>query len=161
MFLSRDVGDLRIVFANDLHFMAHQCARVHAQRVLQQIARFHLLGNPADFGVALLHGDDLLDVLNVVPQQIHFLEQGGLFGGQMIGQLPEIARQLPAPGIGADESAQVVGAFLKEGDDFCKVAGFGFFQAVDDQEGRHVHAVEHIAHVMENARGHFSHTGDA
>src|SRR6185437_4825047 len=55
--------------AHDRHAVAAESAFVHAQAVLDQQAHVERVGNAAALRIALLHGDDFLDVLDVGAQR--------------------------------------------------------------------------------------------
>jgi hypothetical protein len=58
--------------------------------------------------VALLHGDDMLDVLNVALKALHLLQDHFLRFRQTLRQLHQIARQLFAARILGEKVRQVV-----------------------------------------------------
>ena len=65
-------------------------------------------------GVALLGGDDFLDVLDVGGEGLEFAEHVVALGRQMGGEIGQISRQLAAFGAG-EEAGKIGGVFLEEG----------------------------------------------
>ena len=75
-------GDRRDVaeFALQRDPMAGESAGVQPQAVLHEIDDLDGLGDAAELGVALLHGDGVLDVLEIVAQRGEFLQSHALIG---------------------------------------------------------------------------------
>ena len=78
-------------------------------------------------------------------------ERGGLFAGQMLGQLREVAGHLFAFGIAGEEGAQVGLVLAQQRDDFGQVGGLGLPEAVGHAGGGDIDAVEHVADVVQDA----------
>ena len=115
----------------------------------------------AEHRVALLHGHNFLDVLDVVPQRIQFADRGLLVGDEMFGELGQMRRQVLAPGVSGNKGSQVVGVFLQQGHDAGEIGGPGLLHALHDQAGGNVDAVEHVADVVEDVGGYFRHPAQA
>ena len=70
-------------------------AKVHAQAVFDQVVDVDDFLDAGHFGVILLHGHDLVDVLDVPAERIQLLDRRRLVGQEMFGELGQI-RQAPA-----------------------------------------------------------------
>ncbi len=95
--------------------MALERADVHGERILDQLMRRQIFEDAADFGVALLHRDDLFDVLDVAPELIGFLEELGVFREEKFSQLRQIPRQLLSVGVFREIFAEVAIRPVQEG----------------------------------------------
>ena len=112
---------------------------------------------PETLRIALLHGDDFLDVLDILPEQFHFFELRGPFVFEMFGQFAKVAGQVLSLGIGGNKSAEIGGVFVHQCDNLGKVGDSGLLQIVGHEGGGDIDAVEHVADVVEHAGGHLSH----
>src|SRR5205085_1245959 len=71
---------------------------IHPQAVLHQRPDVERLDQAAAPGVALLHGDDFLDVLDVATKRRELLDRRIALGGQISRQLLQVLRQVFALG---------------------------------------------------------------
>ena len=86
VFVHNDYRDVSVI-ANNLNPVPIQRRGIYLQRVFGQARDRDRLDHPGNSGVALLHGDDLLDVVQVLREQIEFLEH---FGPLFVEMGPEI-----------------------------------------------------------------------
>src|SRR6516225_11665290 len=82
----RHLGEI----AHHGHAVAAEGAFVHAQAVFRQHAYVQRIGDAAAFGVALLHGDDFLDVLDVGTQRRQLRDAGVTLGAQLVRELLQV-----------------------------------------------------------------------
>src|ERR1051326_1273230 len=98
---------MRVVLTNDLNFVASQSAGVHSQSGLDQVASVDRFSDAGNFGIALLHADNVFDVLDMFGEFLQFGNGGSFLGHQMGGQLSKVNRDWFGPGIRAETVAQI------------------------------------------------------
>ena len=141
--------------------MALQRAGRQPQGVLHQLLGLKALPHPGHPRVALLHGHDLLDVLDVGPQRGQLRQQLRLLGRQVPGQLLQIARQLPPPGVLGEKGRQIPLVLPQQRRRPGHARRLGVAHLLGHQGAGDVDAVEHVAHVVQHAGGHLRHARQA
>ena len=76
--------------------MALERAGIHAQAVFDQHAHGDRLRHAAALGVALLHRDGFLDVLEIGAQLVQLSQRVLALAGKLLRQRLEVGGQLPA-----------------------------------------------------------------
>src|ERR1039458_4855663 len=123
--IDQDLQDLVLVDANQRDIVVNLSAYgdavagkrsgVHAQTILDQGGHGHGLGDAAQLRVALLHGHRLLDMIDVVAQRTELLESEPLVSLQLLRELRQVSRQLPAALVRGQERRQIRLALLEKG----------------------------------------------
>ncbi|MCY1426571.1 hypothetical protein D9M71_423940 [compost metagenome] len=132
------------------HLMPDQRACVHAQRVLDQVVdrqRHWYIFSP---GVGLLGGHHFLDVVDAFVHPLQLDHHLLLLLGDRLGQLVEVAGKQPASGILVEKPTDVSGMLAEQLHDLAQTLGFAAAQRSSDQIRGCVHAVEHVAHVVQH-----------
>ena len=158
MFVGHDLGD-RLIVLDHGDMVATQGPGIHAQRVFDQGAdmdRFQQLGGAS---IGLLGGDDVLDVVDALGQLHQFIGHALLLDGNRVHQLIEVSRQHFALVVVRQEGAQVMGMLVDQLHGLAQPQGLAGPQLTGDQVGGHIHAVEHVADVVQHIRGNFRHAG--
>ncbi len=130
---------------------------VHAQGVVHQFTDLHRLQQAGGAGIGLLGGDNVLDVVHAFAQLRQLIGQPLLFEGNGLHQLVEVAGQQFAFFVLAQVSAQVVRVFVDQLHGLAQPQGLAGAQLARDQFGGDVHAVEHVADVVQHIGRDFCH----
>jgi len=129
------------------------------QGVLDDVRHRHRLEDSRDARVGLLHGHDILDVLDVVPQVVDLRVQRLPLGDECLRQAAEVGGNHLAAGVLGQESGEVGLVLVEQRGDLGNIDGLGMAHVVADEGGRDIDAVEHVADVVEHTRGHIGHAG--
>ena len=114
---------------------------LQAQRLLDQFPRLHRLDHPGAAGVALLGGDDLLDVLHAARQPGELGERRLLVGGQAGGEFLQVpGEELPLV-VPVQVASQVVPLLVHELDRLGEPRHPGPLEPLHQRPRRDVHAV--------------------
>jgi hypothetical protein len=142
--------------AAEHHPMTAEGPLIHPQAVLDQHANVERIDYATASGVALLHRDDFLDVLNVAAQRRQF--RGGCItlADEIRGKLLQIGRQVLTLST-RQEGHQVVRVLAQQRSGPREPGALRFLDALCDQACRDVHAVEYVADVVQDIGGHFRH----
>ncbi len=160
MFLDKHRGqDLEL--PNETDVVAVQGIAAHAQAVFNEGGEVQEFRDAGGDGVALLHRDNLLDVVDILPKGSQFENHRFLVGEQVFRKQGEVSGQSLAFGVGSKKRAEFVVVLAQQADDFGQAGSLGLFDAIRHEAGRDIDAVEDIADVMEDVRGHFGHSGAA
>ena len=120
--------DVRHVFklADQSDIMSLKSRDVDFKRVFHERGHGHQLGHARKLGVGLLHGDDDLDMINVVHQRLQLARQRRLFSPSscFMRLALEITRQLFAAFILCQEPRQVAIALLQQFHHFAELRRF-------------------------------------
>jgi len=150
-----------LVVAIEGDAVAGQGPIVHAHGVFEQIARRQPLDHARHAGVTLLHGDDLLDVLDIAGDALHLPAPVAMLRLEVLGQLDDEVGELLAARIAGDEFRGVGGVRLEQGGDVAQVAEAGVGELLVEDGGGDVDAVEDVADVVQHAGGDLGHAGGA
>ena len=154
-----------VEFAHHGDVVARKTVHVELERILDERFDRHHFGKARNPRIGLLHGHDILDVLDIAGEQLDLGLRFQALVFQMLREIGEIGgQQLALRIIGEElgESSVLVAqrpahrwrrrrARLAP----CAIAR----GARPDERGGDVHAVEDVADVVEHARGHFRHAG--
>ena len=88
-------GEVVLEIAVELDMVPEEGAFIEAQSILDKFGEFNRLGKAGDFRVFLLHGDDIFDVGDILPQGGEFFKCLSLPLSEMFGEAGEIGRYLP------------------------------------------------------------------
>ena len=121
VFFGLDGGNL-LKFATHLNIVAHHHGRMNLERLLDNVADIQGLNHGGTPGEILLNGHNLFDVLNIVLQLAQFLQDGGLFGRHMLGQLGQIRRNLTPARIHGQKITEVLLVLLEQPEPLAKLA---------------------------------------
>ena len=152
-------GDRRDLaeFALQRHAVAHEGAGIQAQAVLDQVGDRDGLVDAAEPGIALLHRDGVLDVLEIVAQQRELVERGALIVLQRVAERGEVLRNALAALVVRDELTHA-GALLEQQRCQARDAlGLRLSDALGDEARRYVDAVENVADIVQNVGGDLRH----
>ena len=138
--------------------MAAEGSFIHLQAVLHQHPDVERLDQAAAPGVALLHGDDFLDVLDVAAERRELLDRRIALGGQISRQLLQVLRQVFALGT-RQKPRQIGGVCVQQSADLSEPGALGFLDALREETRRDIDAVEHIADVVQYVGRHLGHAG--
>src|SRR5690606_4941298 len=145
--------------ADDLHVVPGEGGGVEAEGVFDEVGGVEGFEQAALHGVGLLHGDDVLDVVDVLLEGVDFGEEAVAFVDEVGAEGLDVGGELVAFGVVGDEVGQVVGVGGEEFAGLDEVGGFGVAEAVGDEGGGDVDAVEHVADVVQDAGGDLGHAG--
>ena len=134
---------------------------VELDGLFHQAFSLEMLRDAKDAREALLGGDDLPDVLDILIERISFLEQRLVFFEQMIRQPAQELRQLPAFGIVGEESRQIGFVFAQQPDRLGHVRETGLLELFANERGGDIHTVEHIADIVQDVGRDFRFPGFA
>ena len=95
----------------------------------------------------------------LVLTKLHLLQQQALFFGQVFAELEEEVRQLLPPEIIREKIPQIGGVLLQQPDGVTEAVDLEFLQMVGHEVGGNIHAVQHVADIVEHAGGHVGHAG--
>src|SRR5215831_2023391 len=147
------------VLPNHLNLLPFQRRQVDSQGLLHEIGQRHGLLQTTKASQALLHADDLLDVLDISTERREFLEYGRLFMSEILGQLGKVTGNLLPFRIMREIVTQRRGALLQHRSNAPQITHRGFTNSAGNEIGRNIDAVQNIAHIMEHTRGHIGHAG--
>ena len=118
-----------VELAAQLHVVPGERGAVDLDGVIDQLRGVDGFDDARDFGVALLHGDDLLDVLDVLQELLEFLQQSGLFVGEMLRPTRRDTWESAGPrGSLAKNSPRRVAVFHEQRGGFGKVGDLRSFR---------------------------------
>ena len=147
------------MFAAVLDGVPLQGGGIDLDGILDQLGDIDDLLHAGDLGIALLHGDDLVDMLDVLAQVAEFEQKEALLllefvvdGGQVLGDML-------AARVGGEELLQPPACFAPGAGDARQVVEVQPFDGVNDQATRHVDAVQGVAHVVQHVAGDLRHAG--
>src|ERR1039458_2183964 len=169
--IDQDLQDLVLVDANQRDIVVNLSAYgdavagkrsgVHAQTILDQGGHGHGLGDAAQLRVALLHGHRLLDMIDVVAQRTELLESEPLVSLQLLRELRQVSRQLPAALVRGQERSQIRLALLEQGRCPAEPRHFRILDALSHEARRDVDAGEDVADILEYVQYDFRHSREA
>ncbi|MNS51916.1 hypothetical protein D3C72_846150 [compost metagenome] len=136
-----------------------ECPGVHAQRVFEQFVDEQRFGHAVGAGIGLLGGDDVFDVVDAFVHLVQLVEHFLLFLGNGDHQLVEVAGEQFALGVFAEEHAEFIRVFVDQLHGLAQALGLAVAQLARDQVAGNVHAIEHVADVVQHIGGDFRHAG--
>ena len=154
-------GDRRHVaeFALQRDAMACESAGIQPQAVFHQIDDLDGLRDAAELGVVLLHGDGVLDVLEVLAQRGELLQCRALIGEQLLAERGEIFGYALSAFVLGDELPGALTLLEQQGGEARDTGRLRLPDALRDETCRDVDAVQNVADVVQDIRGDFGHAG--
>ena len=112
MFIGANGGQ-NAKIADDFYVVTNERSFVHAQGVLQQLSHCDVFEHTGNLRVALLHGNDLIDMLDVSPKGSQFGKHFCLFGVKLVRKVADEVGNLSAFGIIGEKGCAVAGVVLE------------------------------------------------
>ncbi len=128
--------------------------------VLDELTNLDRLLNARDLRVALLHGNDLIDVLDVFAELAQLAKEKLIFFLEGAGCGFDIFGNTLAFGVGGEETIELAGVLAEQFGNAGKIGEVALFDAGRDDGARDVDAVERVADIVENVGGDFGHPGE-
>ena len=129
---------------------------------VEQLGEVDRFGDAAAPRIGLLRGDDVADVPDVRGDRRGLGLQALVLGGEVLAELRQIGRHLLAAlVVRRGNVASSLALLAQQRRDALHVADARIAQLRLHERGGHAEAVQHVADVVQHARGHFRHAGVA
>ena len=158
VFVHRHRRDLGVI-ALQYDCVAIQSGPQHGQGVLYQFRQRNNLDQTGRLGIALLPGDDLLDVPHVAGEQGQLPQHGLAFLLQVVAELGQIGQHTLSFRVALQELRQIRRVLLEHPGQCEQVVDARFTSLAGHNRRRHVHAVQNVAHVVQDSGGDLGHAG--
>src|ERR1019366_5052651 len=139
------------------NLVADQSRLDDSQSIVHHVAQLHIFHQAGHLRVALLGGHNLLDVTHVKREQLQLFQQVVALRMEVAAQFDQIGQHAPALRVPAEELRKVAGVLLQHANQSYQIVHPRLPNPARKQRSGYIHAVQDVAHVVQDAGGNLGH----